>query len=98
MPVKCIYAPSGLIACPFYGDGSVVIVVDSLHIVAPIFRGSSEFCSCFVIQYLCPSSFAIILLGNRESWLFYFNGLANVLWLLVLCDSSSSSRVMVCSV
>ena len=42
------------------------MVVDSLLIVSHINYGGSVFGSCFVIQCLCPSSFAIILVGKRE--------------------------------
>ena len=61
----------------FLGYGSVV---DSLFIVAPIFVGvcvSSMFC-CAVLSVVY--SFAIILLGKRESWLLYFH------FLLKACD------------
>ena len=37
-----------------------------MFIVAPIVCGGSVFGSCFVIQYLCSSSFAITLVGKRE--------------------------------
>ena len=42
------------------------MVVDSLFIVSHIDYGASVFRPCFVIQCLCPSSFAIILVGKRE--------------------------------
>ena len=55
--------PPGLGYCPFQVGGSAV--VDSLLIVAPIVG----FCSCsmFCCALLCAhSSFAIILMGERE--------------------------------
>ena len=42
------------------------MVVDSSLIVSLIDYGGSVFGPCFVIQCLCPSSFAIILVGKRE--------------------------------
>ena len=48
----------------FKGAGS--FVVDLLFIVAPIICEGSVFGPCFVVQYLCPSSFAIILMGKTE--------------------------------
>ena len=41
------------------------MIVDSLFIVTPIGCGGSVFGPCFVYLYLCPSSFAIILMGKR---------------------------------
>ena len=34
---------------------------------------------CLLFSTLCPSSFAIILMGKRESQLLYFNSLSGVL-------------------
>ena len=55
------------------GGGSVV--VDSLFIVAynVLWGGGGGMGSpCFVVHYLV-SSFAIISLGKKDSWLLYFN-------------------------
>ena len=42
------------------------VVIDSLFIVAPIVCVGSVFGPCFVIQNLCPSSFAVILMGKGK--------------------------------
>ena len=42
------------------------MVVDSSLIVSHIGYGGSVFGPCFVIQCLCPSGFAIIMVGKRE--------------------------------
>ena len=55
---------SGLGYRPFLGGDFVV--VDSSLIVSHIDYGGSVFGPCFVIQCLCPSSFAILLVGKRE--------------------------------
>ena len=44
----------------------VVVVVDSLIIVAPIVNGIFVFGPCFVMQFSVLYSFAIISLGKRE--------------------------------
>ena len=52
---------------------------------------------CLVLTLLC----CLVLQSSwwgRESWLLYFNCLSDVLWLLVLCGSSSRCRGWVCSV
>ena len=51
--------------CPFYRGDSVV--VDLLFTAVPIVYGVSVFGPSCVIQYLCRSSFAIILMGKEES-------------------------------
>ena len=51
--------------CPSYGGDSVV--VDLLFIAVPIVYGISMFGPCCVIQYLCRSRFATILMGKGES-------------------------------
>ena len=56
LPVAC---------CPFYGGDSVV--VDLLFIAVPIVYGVSVLGPCCVIQCMCRSSFAIILMGKGES-------------------------------
>ena len=48
---------------------------------------------CFYIQ-LCPFSYAIILMGKRQSWLLYLNYLPGVLWRSVLCGPSSRYRLV----
>ena len=51
---------------------------------------------CFVV--LCAlSSFAIISLGKRESWLLYFCCVLNVMSLLSFFDSSSRCHGLACS-
>ena len=47
-------------------DSSGSNAIDLLFIVAPAVCGDSLFGPCFVIQCLCHSSFAIILMGKRE--------------------------------
>ena len=55
------------ICCPFLGSVSVVVVVDSLFIVAPNVFGSSVFSPCFVMKYLVSFlSLTIILMMKRE--------------------------------
>ena len=45
---------------------------------------------CFVISTLCPSRFAIIVMGeDRESWLLYLNCLKLSVFLMS-CDCSCS--------
>ena len=51
-------------------------------------------CSCSMLLYV-PSSFAIILMGKRESWLLCLVCLPGVLWLL--CGSSLRCHGFVCS-
>ena len=66
--VKCIQAPRALA-----GGGSVV--ADSLLVVTSIVG----FCNCFLFccALLCAhSSFAIILIGKRESWLLCLPGVS----------------------
>ena len=61
--------PIGLGCSPFLGGGSVVVT--SLLIVTPIVG----FCNCSMLSCALPcvhSSFAIILMGKRESWLLCF--------------------------
>ena len=55
---------SGLGSCPFKAGGFVV--VDPLLIVAPIVCGGFVFGTCFVIQYLRPSSVAVTFMGKRK--------------------------------
>ena len=87
--------PRGPIASwggPVPVNGSVV--VDLLFIVTPIVRVCN--CSMFCCTLLnVPSSFVIILMGQRESWLFCYVCLPVFSWLLR--GSSSRYRGFVCS-
>ena len=65
MPVGCIWAPGGLGCCPFWGGGSVVVVVDFLFIVTPIVRVCNCSMFCCTLLYV-HSSIATILMGKRE--------------------------------
>ena len=65
--------------------------------------GWSVLCDCsmsssysFIFCFL--SSFAIILLGKKESWLLYFPCLLEVMWLLSFLSSSSRCCGLVCTV
>ena len=78
--------------CPFYAGGSVV--VDSLFIFTFIVR----FCNCSMFccaLFYVHSSFAIILMGERERRLLRLVCLPGVSRLL--CGSSSRCHEFVCS-
>ena len=63
VPVGCVWAPSGLGCCPFWGAGSVV--VDLLFVVTSIVGVCG--CSVFCCALLCVcSSVAVILMGKRK--------------------------------
>ena len=53
---------------------------------------------CFVMQYLVSFLALQSSCQGRESWLFYFNYLPDVLKVLVFNGSSSWCHVLVCSV
>ena len=57
---------------------------------------SIRYMFCFA-EFSILSSFAIISLGNRESWLLYFCCVMNVLSLLSFFDSSSWCYGLVCN-
>ena len=61
--MECIWAPSGLGCCPFWGGGSVV--VGFLFIVTPIVGVCNCSMFCCTLLYV-HSSIAIILMGKRE--------------------------------
>ena len=57
VPLGCVWAPSGLGCCPFWGDGSVV--VDFVFVVAPVVGVCG--CSVFCCALLCVhSGFAVV--------------------------------------
>ena len=77
MHLSTLLPPVGLGCRTFLGGGS--FVGDSFFIVAFIFVASLRLVLVLLFSTLCPSSFAIILTGKRESWLLYFNCLPDVL-------------------
>ena len=64
----------------------------------PLFRVRSLFCYAVLCVH---SSFAIILLGEKDNWLLYLYGLIDFMWLLLFFASFSwcrRYRWTVCSV
>ena len=53
---------------------------------------------CIVMQYFVSLLVLLLSCGGRERWLIYFYGLLDVMWLLLLFDTSSWCRGSVCIV